>query len=71
MDLYSIRLLANNFKTNVIVIPLDHKSSFMRGPAGALQRIRELLHAGAMNLCTENGLDLGLHQTGATREISV
>lgn len=46
------------FKAAVVGIPLDHNSSYLRGSASAPRRIRELLHAGAMNLCTENGLDL-------------
>lgn len=45
----------------VIGVPLDENSSFMRGPAGAPARIREILHAGSANLCAESGLDLGVH----------
>jgi agmatinase len=44
----------------ILGVPLDENSSFMRGPALAPPRIREVLHAGSMNLCTENGMDLGL-----------
>ncbi len=40
-------------------VPLDENSSFLRGPALAPARIREALHCGAMNLTAENGLDLG------------
>ena len=40
-------------------IPFDLNSTFMRGPALAPARIREVLHAGATNLCAENGIDLG------------
>jgi arginase len=43
----------------VVGVPLDENSSFMRGPAGAPARIREILNAGSANLCAENGLDLG------------
>lgn len=39
-------------------IPLDENSSFLRGPALAPGRIREALGCGAMNLTAENGLDL-------------
>jgi arginase len=42
----------------VIGVPLDENSSFMRGPAAAPQRIREVLHSGSANLCAENGIDL-------------
>jgi arginase len=40
-------------------IPSDEASSYLRGAALAPARIREVLHAGAMNLCAENGADLG------------
>jgi agmatinase len=43
----------------VLGIPFDENSSFMRGPAEAPARIREVLHAGSSNLSAENGLDLG------------
>ena len=39
-------------------IPFDLHSTFMRGPALAPKRIREVLHAGATNLCSETGVDL-------------
>ncbi len=39
-------------------IPLDENSSFLRGPALAPAHIRAALAAGAMNWCTETGLDL-------------
>jgi arginase len=42
----------------VLGVPSDENSTFMRGAAQAPARIRELLHAGSMNLCAENGLDL-------------
>jgi arginase len=42
----------------VIGVPSDENSSFMRGAALAPARIREILHAGATNLCAENGIDL-------------
>lgn len=40
-------------------VPWDAHSSFLRGPALAPRQIRAALHSGAMNLCAENGLDLG------------
>jgi arginase len=40
-------------------IPWDAHSSFLRGPALAPPQIRASLHSGAMNLCTERGIDLG------------
>ena len=43
----------------LIGIPFDLNSTFMRGPALGPARIREVLHAGATNLCAENGIDLG------------
>jgi len=42
----------------VLGVPFDENSSFLRGAALAPQRIREVLHSGASNLCTESGLDL-------------
>ncbi|MEM7347967.1 MAG: arginase family protein, partial [Chloroflexota bacterium] len=42
----------------VLGIPLDENSSFMRGPAQAPPRIRQVLHNGAANLTTERGIDL-------------
>lgn len=46
-------------KVTVVGVPLDENSSFLRGPALAPARIRTVLHAGAMNLTTEDGVDLG------------
>lgn len=43
----------------LVGIPIDINSTFMRGPALAPARIREVLHGGATNLCTETGIDLG------------
>jgi arginase len=45
--------------TAVIGLPLDENSSFLRGAAQAPVYIRQALHSGSTNLCTENGLDLG------------
>jgi len=43
----------------VVGIPYDENSSFMRGPALAPARIREVLHSGSSHLCSEGGIDLG------------
>ena len=43
----------------VLGVRFDANSSFLRGPALAPPRIRQVLHAGSSNLCVENGLDLG------------
>jgi arginase len=43
----------------VLGIPYDENSSFMRGPARAPARIREMLHSGSANMCAENEHDLG------------
>lgn len=43
----------------VVGVPWDENSSFLRGPALAPSRIREALNSGSMNLCAENGVDLG------------
>ena len=43
----------------VVGIPHDANSSFLRGAACAPARIREVLHAGSTNLCSESGFDLG------------
>lgn len=42
-------------------VPWDEGSTFMRGPAGAPEKIREQLYSGSANLCTEAGIDLGSH----------
>ena len=42
----------------VIGAPLDENSSILRGPALAPRRIRDVLHAGSSNWCTEDGIDL-------------
>ena len=43
----------------IVGVPLDENSSFLRGPALAPARIRAALSSGSMNLCTEDGDDLG------------
>lgn len=47
------------YRVTVVGVPLDENSSFLRGPALAPERIRTALHAGSMNLTTEDGVDLG------------
>jgi arginase len=42
----------------VVGVPLDENSSFLRGPALAPRRIRDVLHAGSANWCTEDVEDL-------------
>lgn len=43
-------------------IPYDLASSYRRGPALAPARIRQVLHSGASNLCTERGRDLAIDE---------
>ena len=43
---------------NIIGIPYDEKSSFMRGPAEAPDKIRETFHDGSANYFAENGVDI-------------
>jgi agmatinase len=38
-------------------VPLDHNSSFLRGPAEGPAAIRAALHSGAANLSAESGVD--------------
>jgi len=45
----------------VIGIPFDANSSFMQGPAVAPAQIRKNWNAGAINLCSESGIDLSDH----------
>lgn len=40
-------------------IPTDRNSSFLKGASKAPARIRQLLASDMMNLCAENGLELG------------
>lgn len=42
----------------LIGVNYDAKSSFMRGPAQAPGKIREILHDGSSNFISENGIDL-------------
>ena len=45
-------------RVHVLGIPNDESSSFMKGPALAPNRIRQVLHWGSANLTTERGIDL-------------
>jgi arginase len=50
-----------NLKTDDVVLlglPLDHNSSYQRGPAFAPAYIRERFYSNSSNLCTETGIDL-------------
>jgi arginase len=47
-------------KPALIGIPLDHNSSFLRGPAQAPPLIRRALHSDAWNKTTETRVDLGV-----------
>ncbi|MEM7334810.1 MAG: agmatinase [Chloroflexota bacterium] len=44
---------------HIIGIPSDESSSFMRGPAQAPPRIRQVLNWGSANMTSELGIDLG------------
>jgi arginase len=44
---------------NLLGIPLDENSSFLRGPALAPRKILEALRSDSSNLSSENGFDLG------------
>ena len=47
-------------KVIVLGVPWDEQSSYLRGAASAPGRIRQALHDGSANLCTEHGLDLAV-----------
>ncbi|MBN2388188.1 MAG: agmatinase [Anaerolineales bacterium] len=42
----------------IVGVPLDENSSYLRGAAEGPDAIRQALHSGAMNWCTEDGFDL-------------
>ncbi len=48
-------------ENSVVVIgtPYDENSTYMQGSAGAPLKIREALHCGSANLCSEDGVDIG------------
>jgi len=45
-------------KINIVGIPFDKKSSYMRGSSGGPDAVRETLHDSSSNYWTENGTDL-------------
>ncbi|MGD8961709.1 MAG: agmatinase [Desulfobacterales bacterium] len=53
---YSERLTEESVA--VVGVPFDAFSSFMHGAALAPAQIREVMHSGACNLCSESGIDL-------------
>jgi arginase len=58
IDLQLLDTIAEN-TVAVIGAPYDENSTYLRGAAGAPPKIREALHCGSANLCSEDGLDLG------------
>lgn len=54
-----LNLPPDPFAVALLGVPWDTHSSFLRGPALAPPQIRATLFNGAMNLCAENGHDLG------------
>ena len=44
---------------SLLGVPLDHNSSFLRGPAEGPAAIRAALYCGAANLSSESGVDFG------------
>ena len=53
---YSERLSTGSVA--IVGVPFDAYSSFMHGAALAPAQIREVMHSGACNLCSESGIDL-------------
>ena len=56
------RKLLDDIEENAVVVigaPYDENSTYMRGAAEAPPKIREALHCGSANLCSEDGCDLG------------
>jgi arginase len=62
-----MEIAGSNPKVIVLGVPWDEQSSFLRGAASAPARIRQALHDGSANLCTEHGLDLGATRTWIDR----
>jgi len=55
---------SKNLKSGMVAVigmPFDANSSFMQGPALAPAQIRKIWNAGAINLCSESGIDLSDH----------
>ena len=57
---------ASTTDVELLGVPFDANSSYLRGPAEAPERIREALFSGASNLSAEDGTDLAqrLHDGG-------
>jgi arginase len=53
---------------NILGVPLDENSSFLRGPALAPRKILEALRSDSSNLSSENGFDLGANEAGIWRD---
>jgi len=55
------QLIDSLTENSIVVIgaPYDENSTYMLGPAEAPPKIREALHCGSANLCSEDGCDLG------------
>jgi arginase len=53
---------------NILGVPLDENSSFLRGPALAPRTILEALHSDSSNLSSENGFDLGASENSLWRD---
>jgi len=51
----------------MVGLPFDDFSSFLKGPAKAPDEIRKLLNSGAMNWCSESGIDL--EKAGVLKDI--
>jgi hypothetical protein len=54
---------------NLLGVPLDENSSFLRGPALAPRKILEALRSDSSNLSSENGFDLGASETTNVRAV--
>jgi arginase len=53
---------------NLLGVPLDENSSFLRGPALAPRTILEALRSDSSNLSSENGFDLGASENNVWRD---
>ena len=53
---------------NILGVPLDENSSFLRGPALAPRKILEALRSNSSNLSSENGFDLGANENHLWRD---
>ena len=53
---------------NLLGVPLDENSSFLRGPALAPRKIIEALRSDSSNLSSESGFDLGANENTVWRD---